>query len=485
MKKQLFTLALGALSLSAFSQASTVWQPYNSNLDTSSYVRYLSVVDTNTVWGVGFLTGRTNTNWFTRTTDGANFHSGKFNADTSKFNASNISAVGTNTAYIAEYFIAATGTSGRILKTTNGGTTWAVSSDTTTMFKGTNNFPDWVHFWNANNGIALGDPNGNTAGGALNMFEIWRTNNGGTSWTRVADANVPAPLSGEYGLTNSYTTWKGYIWSGTSDGARVYASADSGKTWTINTGTIGLAGGITGLAFRDSLNGLLWGAASTTATVTTVMKTADGGATWSTVTTNSTVGTSYISTIPKTKGYMSVGLSGTASGVVTSVSYNDAATWTVLETGVLSANAQRMLSVQMLDSMNGWAGNYSTNTLPYGTNGINRFHLGHKMGCPITLTTTSGSTPFNVCSGGSATITASGLNTYTWSTSATTVSISVTPSVTTSYSVAGTTTAGCANYEVFNVNIVTPASPSVSSHRSLRYHPHLFVRTPTAQVPWQ
>ena len=371
MKKILFTLSLGALSLSAFSQASTVWQPYNSNLDTSSYVRYLSVVDTNTVWGVGFLTGRTNTNWFTRTIDGTNFNKGLIFPDTLKYNVSNISAIDANTAYVSAYFIAATGTSGRIMKTFNGGSTWTVASDTTTMFKGTSNFPDWVHFWNANNGIALGDPNGNTGGGAMAMFEIWRTYNGGTSWTRVADANVPAPLSGEFGLTNSYTTWKGHIWSGTSDGARVYASADSGKTWTVNIGTIGLAGGIIGLAFRDSLHGLLWGAASTTATISTVMKTTDGGATWSTVTTNSTVGTSYISTIPKTTVYMSVGLNGTGAGYVTSVSYNDAASWTVLETGI--TNPVRMLSVQMLDSLHGWAGNYSTNTLPYGTNGINKY----------------------------------------------------------------------------------------------------------------
>jgi photosystem II stability/assembly factor-like uncharacterized protein len=474
MKKQLFTLALSALSLGAFCQ-STIWQPYNSNLDTSASVRYISVVDTNTVWGVGFLSGHTNTNWFTRTIDGQNFHSGKIFPDTSKFNISNISAVDANTAYVAAYFIAATGTSGRIMKTTNGGATWSVASDTTTMFAGASNFPDWVYFWNANNGIALGDPNGSTAGSGVNMFEIWRTNNGGTSWTRVADANVPVPVSGEFGLTNSYTTYGKWIWSGTSDGNRVYASADSGKTWTVNPTNLGLAGGISNLAFRDSLHGFLLAGTISGVASPVLYKTADGGQTWTPSNLGVNVGTNYISSIPKTKGFMSVGFDSAtavstagvvANGILTSVTYDDGATWTLLEAipGGANASASWMQSVQMLDSLNGWAGNFSSDSpLPYGTNGMNRFGLGHKAGCPIALTYSSTSTPFNVCHGGSANITASGLNTYTWSTSATTASITVTPSVTTSYSVAGTTTTGCSNYETFNVTVVNPVV-TVASH---------------------
>lgn len=473
MKKQLFTLALSAFSLGAFCQ-STVWQPYNSNVDTSYYVKLLSVVDTNTVWGLGYAgTGSNNSsNQFTRTIDGADFHSGTFLPDTNTFNPSNISAVSANTAFISLYDKAADGTSGQILKTTDGGTTWTNiaatgTTSTTGMFIGAANFPDWVHFWNANNGVALGDPNGSTTGSGTDMFEIWRTNNGGTTWTRVADANVPAPNSGEFGINNSFTTYKKWIWSGTSDG-RVYASADSGKTWTVNTGTTGLAGGSQGLAFRDSLHGLVWGSTLSTSFVFGILSTSDGGNTWTNITPiDPNLGLNYICAIPKTKGYMSVGLNSASSGYVTSVSYDDGVTWTALETG--TTNDTRMLSVQMLDSLNGWAGCYSTNTLPYGTNGMDRFHLGHKLGCPITLTSTSTSTPFNVCSGGSATITASGLNTYTWSTSATTASITVTPTVSTSYSVAGTTTAGCSNYETFSVSVINPSIIAVS-HTVCPFH---------------
>ncbi|HXD94225.1 MAG TPA: hypothetical protein VNX01_13520, partial [Bacteroidia bacterium] len=79
MKKQLFTLALGVASLGAFSQSpSAIWQSYNSNVAPNTYIQHLSVVDTNTVWG---LDGNLY-NMFTRTTDGANYHAGKFNTDT-------------------------------------------------------------------------------------------------------------------------------------------------------------------------------------------------------------------------------------------------------------------------------------------------------------------------------------------------------------------------------------------------------------------
>jgi photosystem II stability/assembly factor-like uncharacterized protein len=468
MKKQLFTLALSAIGISAFSQASTVWQPYNSNLDTTYFVRNLSVVDTNTVWGLGQLMGTNPTsNRFTRTIDGANYHAGNFNPDTLSYAPSGISAVDANTAFIVTTNRAQSATnSGQILKTTNGGTTWT-NMETTGMYTGqTIAFVDWVHFWDANNGIVFGDPNGNTGTATGDMWEIYRTHNGGTTWARVPDANLPTPISADAGLTSAYTTYKHFMWAGTYNGL-VLASSDSGKTWAYSAGTsIGLDGGCNGLAFRDSIHGLAWGT-STTGGPNALVGTSDGGTTWVPVTQSTSVGISAISTIPKTKGYMSVGVDSALTHYVTSVTYNDGASWTVLEAGI--SNTVRMLSVQMIDSLNGWAGSFSDSLLPYGRHGINRFHLGHKLGCPITLTSTSSSTPFNVCAAGSATIMASGLNTYTWSTLATTASITVTPSVTTSYSVAGTTSVGCANYETFDITVISPTVTAIS-HTVCPYH---------------
>jgi hypothetical protein len=69
-----------------------------------------------------------------------------------------------------------------------------------------------------------------------------------------------------------------------------------------------------------------------------------------------------------------------------------------------------------------------------------------------------------ICNGNNTSLTASGATTYSWNTGATTASISVSPSITTTYSVSGTT-GSCSNVKttVVNVNpnpIVTSASSS-------------------------
>jgi hypothetical protein len=58
-----------------------------------------------------------------------------------------------------------------------------------------------------------------------------------------------------------------------------------------------------------------------------------------------------------------------------------------------------------------------------------------------------------ICAGQSATLTASGGNTYVWSNGATTSSIVVSPTITTQYTVTGTTTAGCTNTAVATVSV--------------------------------
>jgi hypothetical protein len=65
----------------------------------------------------------------------------------------------------------------------------------------------------------------------------------------------------------------------------------------------------------------------------------------------------------------------------------------------------------------------------------------------------------NICIGNSATLTASGGNTYTWSTAATTSSIVVTPTTTTNYIVNATDVNGCTNSD--NASVVVNALPNV------------------------
>ena len=73
-------------------------------------------------------------------------------------------------------------------------------------------------------------------------------------------------------------------------------------------------------------------------------------------------------------------------------------------------------------------------------------------------------TSSSVCAGNSATISASGAVTYSWDTGATTPSITVNPTTTTSYIVTGTDASGCTNSDTAVVIVnALPAAPSITS----------------------
>lgn len=59
----------------------------------------------------------------------------------------------------------------------------------------------------------------------------------------------------------------------------------------------------------------------------------------------------------------------------------------------------------------------------------------------------------SICEGSSTTLTASGANTYVWSDNSTASGLAVTPSITTIYSLTGTSTEGCVNYSSASVTV--------------------------------
>jgi hypothetical protein len=79
-----------------------------------------------------------------------------------------------------------------------------------------------------------------------------------------------------------------------------------------------------------------------------------------------------------------------------------------------------------------------------------------------------------ICAGQSASLTASGAATYTWNTSSTNTVISVTPSVTTSYTVNGTGANGCANISVISqsVSACTGLNNTVASSIGVVVYPN-------------
>jgi hypothetical protein len=141
------------------------------------------------------------------------------------------------------------------------------------------------------------------------------------------------------------------------------------------------------------------------------------------------------------------------------------------------AGATTTLAVNSTYSVNWFATNTSTTIIGNGTSFITNtlsagnytFYAAAQSTCssssriPITVTvsplpslTVSG-TP-SICSGQVATLSVSGANTYSWSTSQTATMITVSPSSTTIYSVSGTSTQGCKNTATLSVNVVTCTS---------------------------
>lgn len=355
MKKQLLTVLASGISAIALSQAtlSPFWNIVQSPMYpiASGGTRYLDAVNPNTVWCTGydgFAPGLAY-NFFAHTSNGGtSWNNGNVFADTNTYIISNIEGVNDTIAWVSAY-MKASQDRGVLYYTTNGGTTWQQGSDTTMFQTAGQSFANFVCFLNPTVGIAQGDPQSG-------YFEIYRTTTAGATWTRVPSTNIPAPLSGEYGLTNSYTKVHGNdtcIWFGTNK-RRVFRSFNAGQTWSVSI----LTGAPTSmyvndLAFTDPMNGLVMGSTVSGTVVTYYLfKTTDGGATWTQITPlDPNLGHNDICAIPGTTWFASAG-AGTGNQVI-SYSTDHGTTWNNWG----GANVQ-YLSIDFVDNINGWAGGF-------------------------------------------------------------------------------------------------------------------------------
>jgi photosystem II stability/assembly factor-like uncharacterized protein len=190
-----------------------------------------------------------------------------------------IEAFDANTAVIMS--IGDTPDAFRIYRTTNGGQTW------TLVFQNTEPtaFYDCMAFWDKHRGIAMSDP-------IDGRFRILATNDGGRTW-HIVDAQMPPALPGEAGFAASgqcvATAGGRDVWFGTGGGAvaRVFHSSDRGLTWTAHATPLRSSGsaGVFALAFRDPRHGIASGGdfLSPTASPDALALTRDGGDTWSLV----------------------------------------------------------------------------------------------------------------------------------------------------------------------------------------------------------
>jgi hypothetical protein len=243
-----------------------------------------SAVDSTVCWATP-VNDTTSHGACVRTTDGGKTWALSVVPGQHGFFASSISAVDAVRAWIV--FDSYTAVGG-VYATTDGGTTWAKQ---TTAFRSPDSFVDFVKFFDDRHGLAVGDPNDG-------YWEIYTTTDGGNQWTRVPSTNIPPPFPGEFAYWGGVTASHGDRFWFPSNHQSLYRTTDRGLTWSAARdaypGAIGM-----GVAFKDSLHGLLSGDAPGNIGF---RRTTDGGVTFSQVGTPTHLTASYVTYVPGTRG---------------------------------------------------------------------------------------------------------------------------------------------------------------------------------------
>lgn len=269
MKKLLLLLFVTSGFISNAQQV--YWEEKSTGFsDVSASLAHISYANANVIWAQasdGSGAAATFRKWARSIDGGLTWTNGAIELGSTDLGIGSIQAIDATTAYVAA-FPNATTVQGGIWKTTNSGVTWT-KQPTASFNTGTDSFTNLVYFWDANTGMAQGDP----AGG---YFEIYLTSNGGTNWTRVPSGNIPTPLTGEYGYVHNYKAVGNTIWFGTNKG-RIFKSTNQGLNWTASQspiadfGSAAISGNYT---FKNQTEGLL------ISSDFQFFRTTDGAATW-------------------------------------------------------------------------------------------------------------------------------------------------------------------------------------------------------------
>lgn len=236
-------------------------------------LRGISAVSDQVAWASG--SGGT----VLRTTDGGSTWRALKVAGAEALDFRDIDAISDQIAYALSI---GSGASSRIYKTIDGGRSWALQI----MNTDPKAFFDAMAFWSAERGITFSD----SVDGQL---VILRTDNGGLTWTRVPADGLPPALDNEGAFaasgTNIAVYGRSHVWIGTGAAAvsRVLRSSDGGRTWSAASTPLaaGPSSGIFSIAFRDAEHGIVVGGdyRKESEAVDNAAITTDGGKTWTAV----------------------------------------------------------------------------------------------------------------------------------------------------------------------------------------------------------
>ncbi|WP_405370162.1 T9SS type A sorting domain-containing protein [Nonlabens sp. Asnod2-A12] len=279
------------------------------------------VVDENVAWAIAYDGVNTinNVQQFSKTDDSGNtWSAGSFDLGDTGLGISDVSGVDGTTAFVAAHPRQA-GQQGGIWKTIDAGMTW--TQQTGAAFNSATSFPNVVHYFDANNGLAIGDP-------ANGYWEIYSSNDGGATYTRIPSSSLPSPLSNETGFLAQFAYSGNSIWFTTSAG-RIVHSADRGVSWSVYQSPLSNFGGtaISGdISFATATRGVIQDNSGN------LYRSTDAGANWTTIVLSGT-GAPYggaITYIPNTTSMVSTG--GEVSFAGSSYSRDDGVTWINIDT---------------------------------------------------------------------------------------------------------------------------------------------------------
>jgi photosystem II stability/assembly factor-like uncharacterized protein len=331
LKKLQLLVVFMALGLMSFGQ----WIDVSSGFSNGLGVGQISIGmnDGDALWALAINGDGTINDAFSRSTDGGmTWTAGTFNAGTG---LSQIFAIDANTCWA----VFNTGATQGLYKTEDGGATWVKKG----AVYGSSSFANVIHFFNDNDGFAQGDPVGG-------YYELYTTTDGGESWTRVPEANIPVPTTGEYGITGNYSAVGNSIWWGTNQG-RVFYSSDKGMTWGTTLTPFGAANVVQPL-FKDENVGIAFRSYLDMGIEPELNVTTDGGVTWSSLFVNGPMYARWFAFVPGTPSTW-VGSSSEPGFEGFSYTDDNAANWTEVTAGI------PIQAPVFTDNATGWAGTWS------------------------------------------------------------------------------------------------------------------------------
>jgi mannobiose 2-epimerase len=238
---------------------------------TESRLRGLCVVSDKVVWASGA------NGTVVRTVDGGTHWTTAVIPDATDLDFRDVHAFDDQRAFLLSI---GKGENSRIYQTVDGGASWNIRFHN----RDPKVFLDAIEFWDAGHGIAVGDP-------VDGRFTILTTEDGGASWSKPPQAEMPAALAGEGAFAASGTclvvqgnrnAWFG---TGGADVGRVFRSTDGGRTWTVHPTPIpagNASSGIFSLAFWTASAGVAVGGDYKRPELAAriVATTSDGGRLW-------------------------------------------------------------------------------------------------------------------------------------------------------------------------------------------------------------